>query len=88
MPEPAVEHAPRLALAGLTSVQAAAVFSDDGANELPRTDQRSVLRIAVEVMREPMLALLLAGGVAYLLLGDLAEALILMGFATCSVRVS
>lgn len=35
-----------------------------------------------------MLALLLAGGVAYLLLGDLIEALILLGFATFSVAVT
>lgn len=34
-----------------------------------------------------MLALLLAGGVAYLLLGDLTEALILLAFATFSVAV-
>ncbi len=47
-----------------------------------------MLRIAFEVLREPMLALLLAGGVAYLLLGDLTEALILLGFATFSVIVT
>ena len=35
-----------------------------------------------------MLALLLAGGVAYLLLGDTAEALILLAFATFSVVVT
>ena len=32
-------------------------------------------------MREPMLALLLGGGVVYLALGDLQEALILLAFA-------
>jgi len=47
-----------------------------------------MVRIAIEVLREPMLALLLAGGVAYLLLGDLAEALILLAFATFSVAVT
>ena len=88
MTEPAVKNAPALAVAGLSSAQAAAVLAEDGANELPRTDQRSVLRIAGEVVREPMLALLLAGGFAYLLLGDLAEALILLGFATFSVAVT
>ena len=35
-----------------------------------------------------MLALLLAGGGAYLLLGDTAEALILLAFATFSVAVT
>ncbi len=40
------------------------------------------------MLREPMLALLLAGGVAYLLLGSLTEALILLAFATFSVGVT
>ncbi len=47
-----------------------------------------MVRIALEVLREPMLALLLAGGFAYLLLGDLTEALILLGFATFSVGLT
>jgi len=47
-----------------------------------------MVRIAIEVLREPMLALLLGGGGAYLLLGDLAEALILLAFATFSVAVT
>ncbi|MEG3089815.1 HAD-IC family P-type ATPase, partial [Sphingomonas sp. PB4P5] len=50
--------------------------------------RRSYTKIIGEVLREPMLALLLLGGVAYLLLGDLAEALILLAFATFSVAVT
>ena len=73
---------------GLTADVARTRLETDGPNELPRAGQRSVLRIAVEVLREPMLALLLAGGIAYLLLGDLTEALILLGFASFSVAVT
>ncbi|WP_310066754.1 HAD-IC family P-type ATPase [Sphingomonas sp. BE137] len=73
---------------GLSSAEATGRLAADGPNELPRAGRRSVLRIALEVLREPMLALLLAGGVAYLLLGDLTEALILLGFATFSVGVT
>ncbi|AJP71309.1 ATPase [Sphingomonas hengshuiensis] len=73
---------------GLSSAEATARLAADGPNELARARRRSVLRIAFEVLREPMLALLLAGGVAYLLLGDLTEALILLGFATFSVGVT
>ena len=47
-----------------------------------------MFRIAIEVLREPMLALLLAGGIAYLLLGDLTEALILLAFAIFSIAVT
>ena len=74
--------------AGLTAEMARARLESDGPNELPRPRQRSILRIAIEVLREPMLALLLAGGVAYLLLGDRAEALILLAFATFSIAVT
>jgi Ca2+-transporting ATPase len=88
MTELAVQNVLSLAVTGLSSSQAASVFAEDGPNELPRAGQRSVLRIAGDVVREPMLALLLAGGIAYLFLGDLAEALILLGFATFSVVVT
>ena len=60
---------------GLTAQAARARRAADGPNELPRAGQRPIWRIALEVVREPMLALMLAGGVAYLLLGDLTEAL-------------
>jgi P-type Ca2+ transporter type 2C len=72
----------------LSSAAAAARLAADGPNELPRAGRRRVWRIALEVLREPMLALLLAGGIAYLLLGDLGEALILLGFATFSVGIT
>jgi Ca2+-transporting ATPase len=73
---------------GLSSQEAATRLSADGPNELPRARRRSVMRIAIEVLREPMLALLLAGGIAYLLLGDLTDALILLGFAIFSIGVT
>ncbi|WP_458732819.1 cation-translocating P-type ATPase [Sphingobium xenophagum] len=73
---------------GLTAVAASERLVADGPNELPRAGRRSALRIVLEVLREPMLALLLVGGVAYLLLGDLTEALVLLGFATFSVAVT
>jgi P-type Ca2+ transporter type 2C len=46
------------------------------------------LRIIFDVLREPMLALLLAGGVVYLLLGSREEALILLAFACLSVGIT
>jgi P-type Ca2+ transporter type 2C len=73
---------------GLSSAEASKRLTADGPNELPRAGGRSIMHIALEVVREPMLALLLLGGVAYLLLGNLGEALILLGFATFSVGVT
>ena len=60
----------------------------EGYNELPRPDQRTPLRIIFEVVREPMLALLLGSGAIYLVLGDLKDALILLAFATMSVLIT
>lgn len=73
---------------GLSAAAAAERLRDEGPNELPRAGRRSLARIAIEVLREQMLALLLIGGGAYLLLGDLAEGLFLLGFATFSVAVT
>jgi len=60
---------------GLSSGEAEKRLDREGFNELPQSQKRSPIRIVLEVMREPMLALLIGGGVVYLLLGDLQEAL-------------
>jgi Ca2+-transporting ATPase len=73
---------------GLRETDAQARLKSEGYNELPRPDRRTPLRIIIEVVREPMLTLLLAGGVIYLALGDLKEALILLVFATMSVLIT
>ncbi len=76
------------AIRGLSDVAAAARLQSEGYNELPRPDRRTVFHILYEVLRQPMFALLLGGGAVYLLLGDLAEALILLAFATLSVTIT
>ncbi len=73
---------------GLTETEARARLKTDGPNELPRPEQRTRLRIALEVLREPMLALLFGAGLVYLLLGDLKEALILLAFAMMSIVIT
>ncbi|SDA16576.1 cation-translocating P-type ATPase [Sphingomonas sp. NFR15] len=73
---------------GLTAAAAAERLTAEGPNALAQAGRRSTVAIVLDVLREPMLALLLAGGGAYLLLGDLAEALILLAFATFSVVVT
>ena len=73
---------------GLTEVDAQARLKAEGHNELPQPDRRTPFRIAIEVLREPMLMLLLVGGLVYLALGDLKEALILVVFATMSIVIT
>jgi P-type Ca2+ transporter type 2C len=63
---------------GLTDTEAATRLQRDGPNELPSAQPRSVVVIALEVVREPMFLLLVAAGTIYLLLGDLEEAIALL----------
>ena len=73
---------------GLSEAEARKRLEADGTNELPRPERRSPLRIVLEVLREPMLVLLLCGGLIYLLLGDLREALILLAFGVLSIVIT
>ena len=63
---------------GLNSAEAADLLKADGYNELPSSKPRGLHLIILEVFREPMFLLLVAGGAIYLLLGDLNEAILLL----------
>ena len=76
------------ALTGLTSVEAKARLEAEGRNEPPAADRRTPFKIIFEVLREPMLALLLGSGLVYLMLGDLNEALLLLAFAMISIVIT
>ena len=65
---------------GLTQEEAERILAADGPNELPSAKPRSIFAIAAEVIRQPMFLLLVGGGAIYMLLGDLQEALLLLGF--------
>jgi len=74
--------------AGLSDAQAAALLARHGFNELPTSKPRSIFRIVLQVVREPMLLLLLACGAMYLLLGDAHEALILLVFVAVVIAIT
>ena len=63
---------------GLTEVESAARLAREGPNELAQDKKGGLLHTISEVMKEPMLLLLVAAGGVYLLLGDLEEALALL----------
>ncbi len=73
---------------GLSEAEAKTRLAADGPNELMQANRRTVSRIVLEVLREPMLALLIGGGVVYLALGDVKEATILLVFACLSVLIT
>ncbi len=67
-------------LAGLSDQEVIENLSQDGYNELPSAKKRNFLHILFEVAREPMFLLLISCGLLYLFLGDVGEALMLLGF--------
>ncbi len=56
---------------GITAQEAAVRLRRDGPNELPGQGPRSLLRIARDVMTEPMFLLLIAASAIYVALGDI-----------------
>lgn len=74
----AVQDVGSVQIQGLTEQQAAERLQQEGYNELPSSRKRGILVVAREVVREPMFLLLIAGGVVYLILGDITEALALL----------
>jgi Ca2+-transporting ATPase len=63
---------------GLTSNRAAEKIKLHGYNELASAKPKNVLRIALEVIKEPMFLLLISCGVLYMILGDYKEGIILL----------
>ena len=70
---------------GLTQAEAAARLKSYGPNELSGAKRRDLPRILLDALREPLLLLLIAAGVIYFILGDLHEAVLLMGLACINV---
>ena len=64
---------------GLDESEAARRLAADGPNTLARDATRRLSALILDVVKEPMLALLLACAALYLVLGDVHEGLILLG---------
>jgi P-type Ca2+ transporter type 2C len=65
---------------GLTQQEVDEKLAKEGKNELPSSKPKNVLRIALDIVREPMFLLLVTCGTLYLVLGDIQEGLMLLGF--------
>ena len=65
---------------GLSEKEAVERLESEGYNELPSSRERGIFSLAFGVVREPMFLLLVACGALYLVLGDLQEAMMLLGF--------
>ncbi|MDD4847995.1 MAG: cation-translocating P-type ATPase [Bacteroidales bacterium] len=65
---------------GLTDEEVVRKHQQEGYNELPSSKTKSIWGIALGILKEPMFILLVACGTLYLLLGDIQEGIMLMGF--------
>ncbi len=75
-------------LYGLNDQEVFERLAQDGYNELPTAKRRTIFNILFEVIREPMFLLLLACGGLYLVLGDVEEALMLLGFVFVVIGIT
>jgi len=64
---------------GLTAAQVAQALQSSGRNVLPGQEPKSLIAICLEVITEPMFLMLVVAGLLYLILGDRAEAIFLLG---------
>ncbi len=67
-------------LKGLSEDQVLKQRKLEGYNELPSSKPKSLLSIGMGVVKEPMFILLVVCGMLYLLLGDVGEGIMLLGF--------
>ena len=65
---------------GLTQKEVTEKILKEGYNELPSSKPKNVFQIAIGVVKEPMFLLLVACGALYLILGDIQEGIMLLGF--------
>ncbi len=73
---------------GLSETEARRRLAADGPNELADPDRRTLAGILLEALTEPMSALLVCGGLLYLVLGDTTEAIVLFLFTTLSIAIT
>ena len=76
------------AAVGLTSEQAARRLAADGPNELPTAKRRNIFREAWDVIRQPMLLLLLGAGMVNFLLAEPLDGAMLMAFVVVVIAIS
>jgi Ca2+-transporting ATPase len=75
-------------LAGLTSQEAAQRLVSEGPNELPTARRRNLAQQAWDVVREPMLLLLLGAGTINFALSEPLDGIILMTFVVVVIAIS
>lgn len=74
--------------AGLSDEDVALRLATDGYNEIPSEKNVGILQIVLDIISEPMFLLLLACGAIYFLIGDVGEAIMLLGFVVVIIAIA
>ncbi|MEO6860623.1 MAG: cation-translocating P-type ATPase [Microcoleus sp.] len=77
-----------LTIRGLSEQETIARLKEEGYNELPSAQSRNLWSIAIDTIKDPIFLLLVGGSIIYWILGDLQEALILLGFVLFITGIS
>jgi Ca2+-transporting ATPase len=72
----------------LSETEASKRLKEEGFNELPQQKKLGFLNILWNVIREPMLLLLIISGTIYIFLGDIKDALMLMTFVFVVIGIT
>src|SRR4051794_5347433 len=75
-------------MTGIGAADAAARLATDGPNELPTAKPRNLVQQARDVLREPMLLLLVGAGALYFVLAEPLDGVILMSFVVVVIAIS
>jgi len=73
---------------GLSSKKVNQRIQKEGYNEIESAKKRNIFNIFFDVMHEPMFLLLIAGGVIYLMIGSVKEALVLLAFVFVIIGIT
>ncbi|MDX5949560.1 cation-translocating P-type ATPase [Zymomonas mobilis] len=73
---------------GLSSKEARQQLKKAGPNELPHSGRRTCWHIVRNIIKEPMVLMLLGAGGIYLILGDWREAILLISLGSASVFIT
>ncbi len=75
-------------ISGLSESEALLRIKKEGLNELPSQKNKNIFFILFEVIREPMLLLLIGSGLVYLFLGEPKDAAMLLSFVFVVVGIT
>ncbi|MFZ3169943.1 MAG: cation-transporting P-type ATPase [Candidatus Methanoperedens sp.] len=65
-------------ITGLSEAEVIKKFKEDGYNEISSQKKQGIFTIFINILKEPMLLLLIGAGIIYLLLGEENDAIMLL----------